>query len=120
MQQKNVDEVSKDCQQYGGINQRFQVFREPTGTDILFNKIALYGSLYDKGLTLKTTEKFEVYSLKTFQYNYTEISIEKLPVAAVRLDQNDNLCFAPNEIELECYPRYYEDFVYKNLCNMTQ
>jgi hypothetical protein len=116
MQQKNVDEVSKDCQHFSGINQRFQVFREPAGTDVLFNKIALYYSLYRKKLRLSNTEKFELYALTTFSYNYTDISVEKLPVAAVRLAENESICFSPNELLNKCYPQYYEDFMHANVC----
>jgi hypothetical protein len=83
---------------------------------VLYNKIAIYDSLYRRNLTLINTEQFELYALRSLHYKYCNISVEELPVAAVRLNLNDSICFSPNELPDNCYPKQYKNFAYANMC----
>eukprot|EP01038_Epipyxis_sp_PR26KG_P013336 gene13336-17888_t len=103
--------VAKNCQNYGGINMRFQLFPRDSGMKMLLNRIDFYKSLYTTNKVVDNPEQFELLQLQSYGWKPCDAGIDLIPATAARFMDDDSVCLANSEYSKSCIPSGKEKFV---------
>lgn len=107
----------KGCLNFWGHNMRFYAMRRQVAGRYLSSRLAFYQRLYAMNRTVKNPEKFELLQARSQGFQGCKLTVEQLPVTAVRHVAEGQFCFILLEY-YQCLPQgqEFEELIKQRAC----